>query len=125
MSDDPLAGWDPPLDPDSENEHEGEELDDDDVWRTCVWRNLYAFCADEPFIRCGGLSSNEQVAAEAAAAATAAVAQAAAVAAVAAQRKVQTLRKSISCCTRPTHSRVLPHTSHATHRNRQSSQTHW
>ena len=103
MSDDPLAGWDPPLDSDSENEHEGEELDDDDVWRTCVWRNFYAFCADEPPIR-QLPSSNEKVAAEVAAAATAAAAtaQAAAVAAVARQCKVQTLRKSISCCTHPT-----------------------
>lgn len=48
-----LEGWDPPLDPDSEDEFEGEEFDEDlVVWRAYIWRNHYDFCSGAP-ARCG------------------------------------------------------------------------
>ena len=37
-----------PLDPDSEDEFEGEELDESDVWRNAVWCNAYDFYEGAP-----------------------------------------------------------------------------
>jgi hypothetical protein len=72
--------YDPPLDPDSENEVGGEEQDDHDVWHNAVWRNQYDFEFGDSIRR--GLPSKGKWAVVAAAATGAAT-----VAAVAEARK--------------------------------------
>ena len=75
--------FDTPLDPDSENEFEGEEQDEQDVWRNAVWRNRYEFEFGDWRNSIRRLPSNAERAAAAAAAAGAAMPTAAAVAAAA------------------------------------------
>ena len=73
--------YDTPLDPDSENEVEGEEQDEEGVWRNAVWRNQFEFAFGDWPSSIRRLPSNAEQAA--AAAAGAAMSTAAAVAAAA------------------------------------------
>ena len=76
-----LSFFEEPLDPDSDEEFEGEELDESDTWRKAVWRNAYDFYEGAPPLR---RSPSNMQAATAAVGAGAAMSTAAAAVAAAA-----------------------------------------